>query len=102
MVKTEYKKGVFFIRLIGRPDNAEYLEKIKDLIEDFGIKYTLLNITKTNSISLNNIKKVINTLQLKKHHLIICDEKRKDQIIPITNEIDAFSLIKRKEEYGQW
>ena len=54
-VRTEYKKGVLFVRLVGRIDNEGYLKKINWLIEEIGIKFTVLNLTKISNISLENI-----------------------------------------------
>ena len=109
LVRTEYKKGVLFVRLDGRIDNERYLNKIKWLIEEFGIRFTVLNISKINNISLNNTNSIIkykNELKKKKHHLLICDHNPLrnslfNKLIPkIENEIDAFSLINRKDAYG--
>ena len=106
-VRTEYKKGVLFVRLVGRIDNEGYLDKIKWLIEEFGIKITVLNISNLNDITTkneNHMKKYIKKIIKKKHLLFICDENRlrntilEGNIPKITNEIEAFSLI-RKDAY---
>ena len=104
-VRTEYKKGVLFVRLVGRIDNEGYLERIKWIIEEFGIKFTVLNLTKLNDVSLNNInhiKKYINKLKKKKYSLLICDEKTirnslfNNRIPKIQKEEYAFSFIEKK------
>ena len=108
-VRTEYKKGVLFVRLVGRIDNEGYLKKINWLIEELGIKFTVLNLTKINNISLENIENIRNYIinqGTKKRLLLICDENESrnniiNQNIPkIKNEIEAFSIINRKDVYG--
>jgi len=101
-ISTEYRKGVFFIRLVGRIENEKYLDKINLLIEEIGISAIVLNIDKLNDVSLESIKHIINynkRILKKKKHLLICDSnKRRNRlfknIIPnIQSEIEAFSLI---------
>ena len=99
----EFRKGVLFIRLIGRiDDNARYLKEIDDLIDDFGIKYIVLNLNNISYVSLESIKHIIKyneEILKKKKHLLICDSNiRRNRIfenfIPkISNELEAFSLI---------
>ena len=106
-VRTEYKKGILFVRIGGRIDNERYLEKINNLIEEIGIRFTVLNVSKLNDVSLkniNHIKKYIEELKKKERLLLICDESTLrnplfKRINKITNEIDAFSLINRKDAY---
>lgn len=100
---TEYRKGVLFIRLIGRiDDNAGYLNNIDDLIDDFGIRYIVLNLDNISYVSLESIKHIMkynNRILKKKKHLLICDSNQRrnrifKNIIPyIKNELEAFSLI---------
>lgn len=106
-VRTEYKKGVLFVRLRGRINNENYLKKINNLIEEVGIRITVLNISKLNDVSLENINHMIsckNKLEKKKHTLLICDNNilRNSlfkKIKKITDEIEVFSLINRKGAY---
>ena len=106
-IKTEYKKGVLFVRLDGRSDNEGYLNKINWLIEEIGIKFTVLNITHLNDITRKTIDNIVSNIKLqrkKKHHLLICDENRLRNIyvksIPkLSNETEAFSFIERKDVY---
>ena len=107
-VRTEYKKGVLFVRLVGRIDNEGYIKKINKLIEEIGIKFIVLNITNLNDITKEDIKQMIiniEKLKKKKHLLFICDEKRLrnnyfiETIPKINNETEAFSLINRKGAY---
>lgn len=99
---TEYRKGILFVRLIGRLGNDDYLDQIDCLVNEFGIKYIVLNINNINYISLediNHIKKYNNKILKKKKYLLICDSNIKrsrifKNIIPnINSELDAFSLI---------
>ena len=102
-ISTEYRKGVLFIRLIGRmDDNAGYLDNIDDLINNFGIKYIVLNLDNLSYVSLENIKHIMNynnKILKKKKHLLICDSNQirnrifKNIIPKINNELEAFSLI---------
>lgn len=107
-VRTEYKKGVLFVRLKGRHDNASYLKKINWIIEEIGIKFVVLNITNLTDISLKSIKKIIDyrkKLIKEKRLLIICDNNPlrntilKSSTRQIKKEIDAFTLINRKDVY---
>lgn len=100
-ISTEYRRGILFIRPIGRIDDNEFLNKINEVIEWFGIKYIVLNISNLEEISLSSIKHINNynkKILKKKKHLLICDSKlrmrRLFNIIPnISNELEAFSLI---------
>ena len=107
-VRTEYRKGVLFVRLIGRIDNEGYIEKINNIIEEIGIKFIVINLTKLNDVSLTSINHMINyckKLLKKKQKIFICDESGlrnilfKQKIPALTNEIEAFSLINRKDAY---
>ena len=101
-IKTEYRKGILFIRLIGRIDDNEYLTKINDIIDTFGIKYIVLNLDEVKDVSLENIDHIIkyNRKILKKKKLLfICDSNKRGgilnnlKILNISNELEAFSLI---------
>lgn len=100
-ISTEFRKGVFFVRLVGRIDNEGYLEDINRTIEQVGIRNIVLNLNDLNDISLESIRHIINyndKILKKKKQLFICDtndiRKRVFSTIPnISNEIEAFSLI---------
>lgn len=101
-VSTEFRKGVLFVRLVGRIDNESYLENINHIIEKFGIRYIVLNLNDLNGVSLDSIDHIINynnQILKKKKHLLICDCNNirnrlfKDIIPNIRCEIEAFSLI---------
>lgn len=100
-IRTEYRKGVLFIRLMGGIDD-DYLNTVNDLVDNFGIRYIVLNITNLNYVSLENISHIIKyneRILKKKKQLLICDANIKRNrmfrnVIPnIEREIDAFSLI---------
>lgn len=101
-VSTEFRKGVFFIRLVGRIDNGSYLKEISKLVEYFGITYIVFNISDLNNISLEIIKHIIQyqkQMLEKNKILVICDINQKrnrlfKNIIPrISNELEVFSYI---------
>ena len=100
-ISTEFRKGIFFVRIVGRIDNEGYLEDINRTIERIGIRNIVLNLNDLKDISLESIKHIMeyNSKILKeKRQLIICDanpiRNRVFYTIPnISNEIEAFSLI---------
>ena len=101
-VSTEFRKGVFFIRLVGRIDNEGYLDDIDYLINSMGINLIVLNIDHLQDISVENIRRIIlynKEILKKKKVLYLCDNNNIRNrlfqgVIPkIRNEIDAFSLI---------
>lgn len=101
-IRTEYRKGVLFVRLIGRIDDDGYLNDINNLIDNFGINYIVLNLDNLNYVSLENIDHIIKynkKILKKKKHLLICDSNQRrnrifKNIIPnINSELEAFSLI---------
>lgn len=100
-IRTEYRKGVLFIRLKGGITDND-LRYVNEIVDNFGIRYIVLNITNLNYVSLENIGHIIKyneRILKKKKKLLICDANmRRNQIfrtiIPnIEREIDAFSLI---------
>ena len=101
-ISTEYRKGILFIRLKGRIDDNEFLNKINNLIQKFGIKYIVLNLNDLKYVSLDSIDHIVKynkKILKKKKQLFICDSNKKrnqifNNIIPnINNELEAFSLI---------
>lgn len=101
-VSTEYRKGILFIRLVGRIDNDDYLDNINRFLNQIGIQYVVFNLDQLNDVSLESVNHIIdynNQLLKKKKLLIICDanQKRdrlfKDIIPKISSELEAFSLI---------
>ena len=101
-ISTEYRKGIFFIRLRGRLDNEWFLKDINKIIEEIGIRYIVLNLNEVSNVSLTNIRHIIEynkEILKKKKHLFICDtnsnrERLFKKIIPkIKYEMETFSLI---------
>ena len=101
-ISTEFRKGIFFVRLVGRIDNEGYLDDINQIIDNIGIKYMVLNLNNLNDISLESVKHIMNYNQKilkKKKYLFICDNSNirnrlfKNTIPNIKNEIEAFSLV---------
>lgn len=99
---TEYRKGVLFIRLMGRIDDNDYLKQVDDLVNELGIRCIVLNFDDIKCISLecvDHIKKYNKEILKKKKYLLICaSNPRKKRIfkniVPnISRELDAFSLI---------
>lgn len=101
-IRTEFRKGVLFVRLVGRIDNEGYLEDINSLIEEIGIQYIVLNLSNLNNVSLESVEHIIQyykNILKKKKTLLICDTNEfrnrlfKNIIPKIDNELEAFSLI---------
>ncbi|MCI6266670.1 MAG: STAS domain-containing protein [Erysipelotrichaceae bacterium] len=101
-ISTEFRKGVLFVRLVGRIDNEGYLEKINNIIDQMGIQCIVLNLNNLNDVSLDSIDHIIkynNEILKKNKQLLICDannirNRLFKKIIPnIISEIEAFSLI---------
>lgn len=99
-INTEQRKGILFIRLVGRIDNAGYLDEINKIVETVGIQQIVLNIEYLSNISMESIKQITNyhkQILKKKKTLLICDKTRnrlfKNTIPNIKHEIEAFSLI---------
>ena len=59
-VTTEFRKGVFFVRLKGRIDNEGYLKDINNIINTIGIHLIVLNINCIQELSLDSIKQINN------------------------------------------
>lgn len=100
-ISTEFRKGVLFVRLLGRIENDKYLEAINNLVEYVGIKFVVLNIENIKEIDVDNISDILkynNKIKQAKRHLLICDANKRSSIFEnkiskITCEIDAFHLI---------
>lgn len=100
-IDTEFRKGIFFIRLNGRLDKYENLDRVNYLIENIGIKYVVLNTSNLYMLDVNTINYIINyndQILKSKRRLLICDNntgrRRVFNNIPKINcEIEAFTLI---------
>mgnify|MGYP003305139412 CR=1 FL=1 len=100
-ISTEYYRGILFIRMKGRLEDND-LAKINNIINEFGIKYVVLNLSSLKDVSLESIDHIIKynkEILKKKKYLLICDSNQRrnrlfKNIIPyINNELEAFSLI---------
>ena len=100
-VSTEFRRGVFFVRVRGRIDNEGYLDDIDRIIDSIGIKFVVLNIDHVHDLSIDSIKCINDyndKLLKKKCFLYLCDSNKNRErvfwLIPkINSEIEAFSLI---------
>lgn len=76
----EFRKGIFFIRLIGDLNKNSYINienEIKELIEDNHFKYIVINTNYLETIDLtglNYITKLYHLTQKNRSNLIICDK----------------------------
>lgn len=59
-VDVEYKKGVLFLRLIGKlsSDTKQELDKVLELVPKVGFKYVMINFEKLYSIDDDGIKTI--------------------------------------------
>ena len=100
-VSSEFRKGVFFIRLKGRIDNEGYLDEVSDLIDYMGFRVIVINISDLNNLSIDNVSKInkyYKKVLKEKRLLYICDSYNIGdnlfKFIPsLKSEIAAFSLI---------
>ena len=101
IIDTEFRKGIFFIRLNGRLDNYENLDKVSKLIDNIGIKYVVLNTSNLCMMDINTINYIINynnKITKSKRNFLICDTNIKRRgifhnIPKINCELEAFALI---------
>lgn len=100
-ISTEYYRGILFIRIKRRLEDND-LAKINNIINEFGIKFVVLNLSSLKDVSLESIDHIIKynkEILKKKKYLLICDSNQRrnrlfKNIIPyINNELEAFSLI---------
>lgn len=80
-IETEFRKGIFFIRLIGSLDkNTTPMlnKKIKNLIQENGFKNIVFNIEKLNYIDIKGISALFYNYEISKNNnrnLMICGLK---------------------------
>lgn len=100
-ISTEYRRGILFIRIKRRLEDND-LAKINNIINEFGIKCIVLNLSSLKDVSLESIDHIIKynkEILKKKKYLLICDSNQRrnrlfKNIIPYINtELEAFSLI---------
>lgn len=93
----EFRKGIFFIRLIGSMNSKNskiYEKEIKNLLMKNQFKYIVINIDNLKSIDLNGINYLSNIYNMTKknhHYLVLCDKfKLLNNIIPsIDSELEV-------------
>lgn len=98
-VSTEFRKGVFFVRLVGRNGNGSEIKKILNIIEELEIKFVVFNLTNADDISMEELN-TINCFLKKdeKRKILFVEDKRKNRLFPnifpnIKREIDAFLYL---------
>lgn len=98
-VSTEFRKGVFFVRLVGRNGNESEIKKILNIIEELEIKFVVFNLTNADDISMEELN-TINCFLKKdeKRKILFVEDKRKNRLFPnifpnIKREIDAFLYL---------
>lgn len=79
-ISFEFRKGIFFLRLIGNLNNQNYKKKdkiIKNLIIDNKFKYIVINtnyLRKVDLDGLNYLIEIFNITTTNQSELIICDK----------------------------
>lgn len=78
-INFEFRKGIFFIRLIGNLNNKNYQKKdilIKSLIIENKFKYIVINTNYLNKVDLDGLNYLLEIFYITKmnnSNLIICD-----------------------------
>lgn len=79
-INFEFRKGIFFIRLIGNLNNKNYQQKenlLKELIIENQFKYIVINTNYINKIDLDGLNYLLELFYITKENesnLIICDK----------------------------
>lgn len=77
----EFRKGIFFIRLVGNLNNQNYKDEdinLKQLIIDNKFKHIVINTNYLDEIDLDGLNyliEIFNTTKTNKANLVICDKK---------------------------
>jgi anti-anti-sigma factor len=79
-INFEFRKGIFFIRLIGNLNrkNYKYEEELKSLILENQFKYIVINtdcLQKIDVDGLNYLFEIFSLTKSNQGNLIICDKK---------------------------
>lgn len=100
-INFEFRKGIFFIRLIGDLTKETYSKnekKIISLISDNNFKYIVVNTNYLNCVDLdglNYITKIYYMVKENNSNLVICDKMKvfktllNDNIPSIEDEIEV-------------
>ena len=54
-ISTEYRKGVFFVRIIGRNDNGSKIKEVLNIIDELGISNIVFNLKKLDFLSVEQM-----------------------------------------------
>lgn len=79
-INFEFRKGIFFIRLIGDLNNKNYESeeiKIKNLIIENGFKYIVINTNYLEKVDLDGLNYLLEIFYITKENqsnLVICDK----------------------------
>lgn len=79
-INYEFRKGIFFIRLIGEMNDKKYHNvkaNLEELISINKFRYIVLNTNNINKIDLEGLKYILEIYQTSKKadsQLIICDK----------------------------
>lgn len=108
-IDVEYKKGVLFLRLIGKlcEDTKKDLDKVLELVPVVGFKYVMINFEKLYSIDDIGINMIVDSSQKLVHSegkLLICGYNNLIKLkienssilqyaLETNNELGAFKLI---------
>lgn len=100
-INFEFRKGIFFIRLIGNLNKNNYLKKdkfLKDLIIENRFKYIVINTNYLKEVDLDGLNYLLEIFYITKENdsnLVICDKssifKRllNNNIPSIKNELEV-------------
>jgi len=79
-ISFEFRKGIFFIRLIGDLNNKNYEKeekKLKELITENKFKYIVINtnyLEKVDLDGLNYLLEIFYLTRINESNLVICDK----------------------------
>lgn len=81
-ISFEFRKGIFFIRLIGNLNNKNYNSKdkmLKSLITENKFKYIVINTNYLKKIDLDGLNYLLEIFHITKNNesnLVICDRNK--------------------------
>ena len=102
-INYEFRKGIFFVRLIGDLDKNNYYKQenfLEELISYNGFKQVVINTDLLRNVDIYGINYLINfnkILRSKNTHLVLCDKTNiwrtlfGNQIQHINNELEVFN-----------
>ena len=102
-INYEFRKGIFFVRLIGDLDKNNYYKQenfLEELISYNGFKQVVINTDLLRNVDIYGINYLINfnkILRNKNTNLVLCDKTNiwrtlfGNQIQHINNELEVFN-----------